>query len=270
MTPRVSWLDRTAETVRALLTDMASDPNGQYEPCVYETGRLVTLAPSLPHHRERVDFLLRTQREDGHWGGPGEYDVVTTLSATEALLTERGRPGADPEVGRAADRGVEALSRRLALAGALPDTVAVELVVPALLSEINAHLTRLGRTPLPEPPGTRPDLLDAIRDALAQGHDLPEKLWHSLELFGPAARGAVPATTRRSHERGEPTRARPGPPAFPSRLRAPRAGHRTVARAARGGWPVEPDVLRRRRHPSVGGPPPASGPRPAHSPRHGP
>ncbi len=191
MTPRVSWSDRTAETVRTLLTDMAADVNGQYEPCVYETGRLVTLAPSLPHHRQRVEFLLRTQRGDGRWGGPGEYDVVTTLSATEALLVERRRPGAGSAVAQAADRGVEALSQRLAQADSLPDTVAVELVVPALLSEINAHLARLGRAPLPEPAGTRPDLLDAVRGALAQGHELPEKLWHSLELFGPAARGAA-------------------------------------------------------------------------------
>lgn len=191
MTPRVSWLDRTAETVRTLLTDMAADPNGQFEPCVYETARLVALAPSLPHHRQRVAFLLDEQRSDGAWGGPAEYDLVTTLSATEALLTERHREGTDPAVTSAADRGVEALSRRLAELDALPDTVAVEIMVPALLSEVNAHLARLGRTPLPEPAGTRADLLDAIRDALAQGHAVPEKLWHSLELFGPSVRGAT-------------------------------------------------------------------------------
>ncbi|WP_197320870.1 prenyltransferase/squalene oxidase repeat-containing protein [Saccharomonospora sp. NB11] len=190
MTPRVSWLDRTAETVRTLLTDMAADPNGQFEPCVYETARLVALAPSLPHHRQRVAFLLREQRGDGAWGGPAEYDLVTTLSATEALLTERNRADADPAVASAADRGVEALSRRLADLDALPDTVAVEIMVPALLSEVNAHLARLGRPTLPEPPGTRPELLEAIRDALAQGHPVPEKLWHSLELFGPSVRGA--------------------------------------------------------------------------------
>ncbi|CAM2906700.1 prenyltransferase/squalene oxidase repeat-containing protein [Saccharomonospora xinjiangensis] len=198
MTPRVSWLDRTAETVRTLLADMAADPNGQYEPCVYETGRLVTLAPSLPGHRQRVRFLLAEQHDDGRWGGPDEYDLVTTLSATEALLTERRRPGATPAVARAADLGVEALSRRLARPGSLPDTVAVELVVPALLSDVNAHLARLGRAPLPEPAGTRPDLVEAVRDALAEGHALPEKLWHSLELFGPSATAAASVRPERT------------------------------------------------------------------------
>ncbi len=191
MTPRMSWLDRTGETVRSLLTDMADDPNGQFESSVYETGRLVTLVPSLPGHEKRVRYLLRTQRADGRWGGPGDYDLVSTLSATEALLTERCRPTAQSAVASAADRGVEALSRRLSEITTLPDTVAVEVMVPALVSDINDHLARLGRNPLPVPEGTRADLLDSIRDALAQGHALPEKLLHSLELFGEPARGAA-------------------------------------------------------------------------------
>ncbi|WP_298183289.1 prenyltransferase/squalene oxidase repeat-containing protein [Saccharomonospora sp.] len=191
MTPRVSWLDRTGETVRNLLTEMAADPHGQFESSVYETGRLVTLVPSLPGHEDRVHHLLRAQRADGRWGGPGDYDLVSTLSATEALLAERNRPTSSPTVASAADRGVEALSRRLREITTLPDTVAVEIMVPALVADINAHLVRFGRTPLPVPEGTRADLLDAIRDAVAQGHALPEKLLHSLELFGEPVRGAA-------------------------------------------------------------------------------
>ena len=44
------------------------EPWGQVSPSVYETGRLVVLAPSLTGHAERLDFLRATQRADGGWG----------------------------------------------------------------------------------------------------------------------------------------------------------------------------------------------------------
>ncbi|MFF5986896.1 prenyltransferase/squalene oxidase repeat-containing protein [Prauserella flavalba] len=190
MSSRGSWLANANETVTALVADMAADPWGRFSPSVYETGRLVALTPSLPRHPERVRFLLREQHGDGRWGGPGDYDIVPTLSATHALLTEAHRPGAHPEVARAADRGVRALADRLRPNTVLPDTVAVELMVPGLVAEVNAHLTRRGDAPLPLPEGTRPQLLEQLRAAVAQGHALPEKLLHSLEIIGPVARGA--------------------------------------------------------------------------------
>ncbi|MFC4001921.1 prenyltransferase/squalene oxidase repeat-containing protein [Prauserella oleivorans] len=184
-----SWLEKAYDAVSALLSDMAGDPWGRYSPSIYETGRLVALASSLPGHEARVRFLLERQRSDGSWGGPAEYGLVPTLSATDALLTESRRPGAGTPVTDAAERGLRALAARPPGSG-LPDTVAVEIIVPALVDEVNARLQRAGRAPLPMPPGTYPDLFDELRTAVTQGHTLPEKLWHSLETLGPVARRA--------------------------------------------------------------------------------
>lgn len=181
------------ESVSALLSEMAADPYGMFSPSVYETGRLVTSTPSLAGHRRRVRFLLDEQHQDGTWGGPGEYGLVPTLSATEALLcTLRRTRDGDGRLARSTDRGLRALVDRVT-APALPDTVAVEIIVPALIGEINVHLDQLGRggDRLVAPPGTNPELLGRIRDAVAQGHDLPATLSHSLEAIGPATRGAA-------------------------------------------------------------------------------
>ncbi|MEU6642502.1 prenyltransferase/squalene oxidase repeat-containing protein [Saccharomonospora sp. NPDC046836] len=174
----------------ALVSEMAADPWGQFSPSVYETGRLVSFTPSLSGHTERVTFLLRQQQPDGRWGGPGNYDIVPTLSATEALMRESRRPGGDPGAAVAAERGLQALAKRLRPNGSLPDTVAVEIMVPGLVADLNAHLERHGRSPLPTPAGCYDDLLAHLRTAVAQGHALPEKLLHSLEVIGEPARAA--------------------------------------------------------------------------------
>ncbi|NIJ13761.1 hypothetical protein FHU38_004105 [Saccharomonospora amisosensis] len=190
MKTRVSWLNSAKETVAETLSRMLVDPTGRFEPSVYETGRLVSLTPALAGHQQRVSFLLAQQRHDGRWGGPGDYHIVPTLSATEALLAEQHRPGSDPRVRPAAEHAVRALADRLSRNGSLPDTVAVEIVVPGLVEDINAHLVRRGRAPLRVPHGSNGELLATLRAAVAQGHGLPEKLSHSLEVIGEPARGA--------------------------------------------------------------------------------
>ncbi|MDX8036155.1 prenyltransferase/squalene oxidase repeat-containing protein [Lentzea sp. BCCO 10_0856] len=141
----------------SLLAQLADDPLSGVSPSVYETGRLVALAPWLKGHHARVRYLLDAQHPDGTWGGPGEYALVPTLSAVDAL-------GRHP----AARRGLQALRKLLSRPLKLPDTVAVELIVPALAE-------RLGlRTPLDPRP------LHVLRH-----RPLPEKLWHTLEIFGP-------------------------------------------------------------------------------------
>ncbi|MGH3625620.1 MAG: prenyltransferase [Sciscionella sp.] len=205
------WTEKTHATVTALLSDIASDSYGQVSSSIYETARVVTLAPWLTGHLRRVRFLLESQQHNGRWGGPDDYGLVPTLSATEALLATLLRyPGEhDPlldygQLVSAADRGLRSLFRWLGTDGrvALPDTVAVELVVPALVTEINAHLDRLGSEPvvgldvwrgtarLVLPRGVDNGLLMRLRDAALAGHGLPTKLLHSLEVVGAPVRGA--------------------------------------------------------------------------------
>ncbi|MEW9532458.1 prenyltransferase/squalene oxidase repeat-containing protein [Microbispora sp. NPDC049125] len=185
-----------------LVSDLMLRPWGTVSPSVYETARLVSLAPWLIGHRERLDFLLRTQQPDGHWGRPDGYGLVPTLSATEALLSSLGRPGRtdDEAMILAADLGLRWTLRRLAEdeGPAFPDTPAIELIVPSLIELVNGHLDRLedaAVTPavhqrLRLPASMSHRTLTAVRARMASGAALPEKLLHALEVVGDAARGA--------------------------------------------------------------------------------
>lgn len=195
---------RSAAT--ALVSGLLDRPWGQVCASVYETGRVLTLAPWLTGHTRRVEYLLSTQRPDGGWGAPGGYALVPTLSATEAMLTaiERG-DGPRPGLARAADRGLRTLFAQLRGldAAALPDTPAADLIAVALIGAVNRHLDRFpGDGP---PPGldrwsdgarlSPPAGLDrgrnaAIEAALVAGARPPDKLLHALEVAGTAARGA--------------------------------------------------------------------------------
>ncbi|WP_091288427.1 prenyltransferase/squalene oxidase repeat-containing protein [Amycolatopsis xylanica] len=165
------------EQASALVAEMTGDPFGSFSASVYETGRVVSLMPSLDGHDERVRYLLRQQRPDGGWGGPGLYGLAPTLSAVEALLRQ---PGEDARI--AAQRGLESLVDN----GMVPDTVAVEIIVPGLVQEINAQLGKA----LAVPGGMTVETLAKLREMMDRGLALPDKLLHSLEAFGSSARGA--------------------------------------------------------------------------------
>ncbi|GIH29325.1 hypothetical protein Aph01nite_76350 [Acrocarpospora phusangensis] len=185
-------------------------PGGQVSPSVYETGRLVALAPWLTGHDRRIGFLAESQRGDGGWGGPEGYALVPTLSAVEALLAviTRGDRTADlPTVVRTARRGLEFLTGWLGGAKntSLPDTPANELIIPFLIEQINLYAHALVEYELPTKPlyfpsGMDGALLDVIRARLASGADVPAKLHHTLEVMGaaaavtPAAGGVVGAS----------------------------------------------------------------------------
>ncbi|WP_229400035.1 prenyltransferase/squalene oxidase repeat-containing protein, partial [Micromonospora okii] len=205
----------SAADARELVAAMTLTRCGQSSPSVYETARLVSLAPWLVHHGERIGYLLAAQRPDGGWGGPEGYALVPTLSATEALLTALRRGdaawlgGARPAVrlAAAADRGLRLLYGRLTgpAASAPPDLPAVDLTVPALAGAVTAHLDALRAAPppglapwweagpLPLPPGLDGVRLARVRALVAAGGPLPEKLLHALEVAGPAARRAAGA-----------------------------------------------------------------------------
>src|SRR5205814_1748241 len=75
-------------TPQELLDGLVAEPAGQVSPSVYETGRVVALAPWLTGHVMRVVYLVTTQRPDGRWGPADDgYALVPTLSATDALLS---------------------------------------------------------------------------------------------------------------------------------------------------------------------------------------
>jgi halimadienyl-diphosphate synthase len=212
MSSRDLWTEEGNTAVAALVFEISSDSYGVVSPSVYETARLVTLAPWLVGHAHRVLFLLRSQDGDGGWGGPDGYGLVPTLSATEALLASlrRWQQGESAQVldyadvVSAADRGLRRLFGWLG-AGArvvVPDTIAAELVVPALVAQVNAHLDGFMLEPvmgldgwrgsgrLLLPPGVDDGLLARLGYLVRRGHALPTKLLHSLEAIGPVVRGA--------------------------------------------------------------------------------
>jgi hypothetical protein len=179
-----------APAVRDLFAGMLREPWGQTSPSVYETGRLVTLAPWLTGHADRVRWLLAGQRPDGCWGGPDGYALVPTLSAVEALLTTLQRSDTDGErrIAGAVGRGMRALAD-LGTA-TIPDTPAVDLLVPDLVDRINTHLDRMRRPRLPLPPGVGVDRWVRTRQHLAFGAPVPRKLLHAAEAVAEPVRRA--------------------------------------------------------------------------------
>jgi halimadienyl-diphosphate synthase len=191
---------------RRLIVGMMARPWGQVSPSIYETARLVSLQPNLSGQAGRLDFLRGTQRSDGAWGTGHGYDLVPTLSATEALLRslDRGDDAiADTVTGRdglrrTAAAGLYALRRRLPTTDrqTLPDMPAIEVIVPGLVEAINELLAdgAGAADPLPVPAGMRAGVLALIRGRLAEGAPIEPKLAHALEVAGPAARGALAVT----------------------------------------------------------------------------
>ncbi|MEV0402162.1 prenyltransferase/squalene oxidase repeat-containing protein [Actinoallomurus sp. NPDC050550] len=186
-----------AAAARDLIAGLEAMPWGQVSPSVYETGRLVALAPWLTGHARRLDFLLAVQRPDGGWGGPDGYALVPTLSATDALLAELrradgGRGRAD--LARAADRGLTMLYRLVDELDvqAVPDMPAADLITASLIGSIDQALeTPPDRRGLRPPRGLRgAERLSAVRAMFGAGARPPEKLLHALEAVGEAARGA--------------------------------------------------------------------------------
>jgi halimadienyl-diphosphate synthase len=168
--------------VRDLFDSMLHEPWGQTSPSVYETGRLVTLAPWLAGHDERVRWIRSEQRADGTWGGPDGYALVPTLSAIEALLSTQDGSGA-------VDRGLRAVTALMSNLGTVPDTPAADLLIPALVGHINERRGN-GRPPVPLPAGIDGRRLAAVRRLLLSGAPVPDKLLHAAEAVADIVRAA--------------------------------------------------------------------------------
>ncbi|MEO3825292.1 prenyltransferase/squalene oxidase repeat-containing protein [Actinomadura sp. B10D3] len=206
---------RTAAAGRALLAGLIDRPWGQVSPSIYETGRLIALAPWLARHSRRVRYILDAQRPDGLWGAPDGYAIVPTLSAVDALLSllrsDAGRrppSSQDVDIAEVAAR-LDALLPLLARtlwelpAAALPDMPANDLIITALIESINEHTRALAEAPstvlspsaltgrLRLPIGLDGTRLAKVQAALSFGAELPEKILHALEVAGDLARDAA-------------------------------------------------------------------------------
>ena len=183
---------RVDRLVRDLFDGMAREPWGQTSPSVYESGRLVTLAPWLTGHADRVRWLLAGQQPDGTWGAPDGYALVPTLSAVEALLVTLDRADADGErrIAAAVERGLRALLVMLTFVDgvALPDTPAADLLIPVLVEQVNARTTGFPRLRLPA--GMDTGRLTAVRRSLELGASVPRKLLHAAETVADLVRRA--------------------------------------------------------------------------------
>lgn len=177
-----------------LVSSLMLRPWGQVSTSIYETGRMVTLAPWLVGHLERIDYLIGAQRQDGGWGAPDGYGLVPTLSATEAILSALARGDRGPDLERlalAAERGLRVLAAWLGDRLELPDMPAIEHIVPSLVARINRHVgNTAGHASLPLPDGMSYDALRRIRSWIVSGAEIPEKLLHALEIAGDAGGGA--------------------------------------------------------------------------------
>jgi squalene-hopene cyclase-like protein len=195
---------------QALVDTLEEQPWGHISASIYESARLVTLAPWLGGGEQRVRFLLDHQDPEGSWGNADGYRLVPTLSAAEAGLTALMRGDAILSAGLAAPlaRCVDgALAHLYGWLGqpeaplVLPDTPAIEIIVPSLVAAINAHLAVLREAPaawgggtlepwsraqpLRLPEGMDNSALHSIHALLASRSPLPAKLLHSLEVAAP-------------------------------------------------------------------------------------
>src|SRR5262249_18830701 len=139
------------EAAAQLIQESFSDPWGKCSASIYETARVISLLPPTlwPDSQKSLLFLLHRQNRNGSWGDPGMYCIVPSLAATACLLcfTRRALAGEEIPVDisqllQCTYKGLFFLQHAMyaEILANLPDTIAVELVVPALIEEIHHTL----------------------------------------------------------------------------------------------------------------------------------
>ena len=186
-----------------LLTDSLNDHWGAMSVSFYDTSYAARLERAL-RPPGSLTLLLDNQARDGSWGGPDLYAFVPTLAATATLLHLLVYDATLTEIemrriAHSARRGLHYITTTaVADVSDLPDTVAVELIVPALIADIGENQTRLRArltdahdstlhgcvgTNLPHLDSTQ---LRGLRARIEEGTDVPVQVGHSLEVLGDA------------------------------------------------------------------------------------
>jgi squalene-hopene cyclase-like protein/prenyltransferase/squalene oxidase-like repeat protein len=178
-----------------VLAESFDDPRGRICPSYYDTAHVVRAWARDPARlpaslgEPALRFLLDRQNPDGSWGWPSTprgYRLVPTLAAAVAMcaVAEHHEPA------RAALAGALvylSVPRQEHTPAELPDTVAVEYVVPALLEELRERLTVRGDqhrvAHLLPPFDAWRHQLGALRDAVRRGAEIPVQRNHCWELF---------------------------------------------------------------------------------------
>lgn len=185
-----------SDRVGRQILEILRSPTSELNPAWYDTAQVVR---TWLRHPERVpevvaapglDRLLRAQHPDGSWGypqAPREYRAVPTLAAAAALLTAGEVSSTASQAADAALVFLTHLPQRMA-PQALPDTIAVELIVPALLETIEEQLapTHFARNVIRAALRLHEEglaTLRRLREAALARATLPPSARHSLEVL---------------------------------------------------------------------------------------
>ena len=187
-----------------MLRSVDADQWGDVDPSIYETARVMALAPWVPGQARRIRWVLRTQSADRHLGhrAPKPYQLRPDTRQCRRCRPHLRGDGAGPATrhprpprGRCGGMASAAL-RAFDTAGPRPDTAAIELIVPGLVRRVNNWLDRPGADPrlphlaawhrgsrIPIPPGYDPTARDRLRHKLAHLDHVPTKLHHTFEAI---------------------------------------------------------------------------------------
>jgi halimadienyl-diphosphate synthase len=155
--PSAQWdasSDATTAIAISQIRDMLGDNRGDIRfISYYDTAQIARpWLSGAPQELTRVaegalSTLLTSQDTDGSWGHPlvpSSYRVLPTLATVSVLIRAAEKRAVPPQEACRAIRdglGFLARSHRRLHSAELPDTVAIELIVAALLEEIDGEIT---------------------------------------------------------------------------------------------------------------------------------
>lgn len=196
-------------TAHHLILECLADPWGEISSGIYDTAIAVKCLPLPLRPTGAIAHLLQHQQADGSWGQHPSvsYRLVPTVAATCALLhllleaiQEESKLTVIETYAQAARQGLSFLLTALQGHPVFPDTVAIELILPALCQEIveviqALHTSSMGSaifpclddlharllTPL-SPLARKPR--EQMRARVRQEGILPAQVSHCLEILG--------------------------------------------------------------------------------------